>query len=227
MQTEIRPSIKIISKKNIYKKYIKRPMDIILSIFAIIALSPVMLVTYILVKNKLGSPVIFRQKRPGLNEKIFTIYKFRTMTEEKDDNGELLPDSLRLTKLGKFLRSSSIDELPELFNILKGEMSIVGPRPLEVVYLPYYNKYEKHRHDVRPGLSGLAQVNGRNSLSWEERFIYDVQYIKNITFAGDVKIIFKTIYKVFRHEDINQGEDAPESFHIVRIRQLNENKEGR
>lgn len=202
IQTEIRPSIKIIDKKNIYKKYIKRPMDIILSIFAIIALSPVMLVTSILVRNKLGSPVIFRQKRPGLNEKIFTIYKFRTMTEEKDDNGELLPDSLRLTKLGKFLRSASIDELPELFNILKGEMSIVGPRPLLIEYLPYYTKQEKHRHDIRPGLSGLAQISGRNFLEWDKRLSKDIEYADSVTFINDLRILIKTVLIVFKKEDI-------------------------
>ncbi len=149
-----------------YRKYLKRLMDFVLSLLAIIVLLPVLGIVAIMVRIKLGSPVIFRQDRPGLNEEIFTMYKFRTMTDEKDENGELLPDSIRLTKFGKFLRSTSLDELPELFNILKGDMSIVGPRPLLIQYLPLYNEHQKRRHEVRPGLSGWAQVNGRNSLSW-------------------------------------------------------------
>lgn len=191
------------AKVGIYQKYFKRPMDFILSLIAIVVLSPVLLVVYILVRTKLGSPVIFKQERPGLNEQIFTMYKFRTMTDERDENGELLPDSVRLTKFGRFLRSTSLDELPELFNILKGDMSLVGPRPLLVQYLPLYNNFQKRRHEVRPGLTGLAQVNGRNAISWEDKFNLDVKYVDNITFIGDCKIMFLTIKKVFVREGIN------------------------
>lgn len=186
-----------------YRKYIKRPMDTILSLIAIILLLPTFLVVTILVRIKLGSPVIFKQKRPGLNEKIFTLYKFRTMTDKKDENGELLPDSQRLTRFGRMLRSTSLDELPELFNILKGDMSIVGPRPLLVKYLPLYNEHQKRRHDVRPGLTGLAQVNGRNAITWDEKFILDVKYVDNIRFLTDCKIVFQTINKVFIREGIS------------------------
>ena len=187
----------------IYQKYIKRILDITLSGAAIIVLSPVMGVTAILVKKKLGSPVIFKQKRPGKDEKIFTMYKFRTMTDARDEKGELLPDSVRLTKFGKVLRSTSLDELPELFNIFKGDMSIIGPRPLLVQYLPLYNEKQKRRHEVRPGLSGLAQVNGRNAITWEEKFDYDVEYVKKVSFALDVRIVIKTMIKAFKQEDIN------------------------
>ena len=187
-----------------YAKYFKRILDFLLSLIAIIILSPVFLIIAILVRVKLGSPVIFKQKRPGKNEKIFTLYKFRTMTDEKDEDGNLLPDEKRLTKFGKTLRSTSLDELPELFNILKGDMSIIGPRPLLVEYLPLYNEEQKHRHDVRPGLTGLAQVSGRNSISWEEKFDDDIRYIKNITFINDIKIFFNTIIKVFKREGISQ-----------------------
>ncbi len=187
----------------IYKNYIKRPMDFILSLLAIIVLSPILIIVAILVKIKLGSPVLFKQKRPGLNEEIFTMYKFRTMTDEKDENGELLPDNVRLTKFGKTLRSTSLDELPSLFNILKGDMSIVGPRPLLVKYLPLYNENQKRRHEVRPGLSGLAQVSGRNAISWEDRFNLDVEYIDKISFKEDIKIIFTTIKKVFERDGIS------------------------
>ncbi|WRK52218.1 sugar transferase [Coprobacillaceae bacterium CR2/5/TPMF4] len=165
-----------------YRKYIKRILDFILSLIALVILSPIILVIAILVRIKLGSPVIFKQKRPGLNEKIFTLYKFRTMTDAKDENGNLLPDNIRLTKFGKILRSTSLDELPELFNILKGDMSIVGPRPLLVKYLPLYNKSQKHRHDVRPGFTGWAQCNGRNALSWEEKFDLDIYYVNHVSF---------------------------------------------
>lgn len=189
--------------QGIYRRYFKRPMDFILSLIAIIVLSPVLLVVAILVRTKLGSPVIFSQKRPGLNEKIFTLYKFRTMTDEKDKFGELLPDSVRLTKFGKFLRSTSLDELPELFNIIKGDMSIVGPRPLLIQYLPLYDEHQKHRHDVRPGLSGLAQVSGRNAISWEDKFCLDVEYVENVTFLLDWKIIFLTLKKVIVREGIS------------------------
>ena len=185
-----------------YKKYIKRFLDIIISLIALIVLSPVMLVVAILVRIKLGSPVIFKQERPGKDEKIFKLYKFRSMTDKKDENGNLLPDKERLTKFGKILRTTSLDELPEFANILKGEMSLIGPRPLLVEYLPYYNEMEKHRHDVRPGLTGLAQINGRNNLNWEDRFKYDVEYVNNITFINDIKILLKTVYKVFKKSDI-------------------------
>ena len=191
-----------------YQKYIKRLLDIVLSFVAIIILSPIYIIVGILVLIFLGSPIIFKQERPGKNEKIFTLYKFRTMTSKKDKDGNLLPDEKRLTKFGKFLRSTSLDELPELFNILKGDMSIIGPRPLLVEYLKYYNKEEKHRHDVRPGLTGLAQVNGRNTQTWEERFKYDVEYVNNITFVNDIKIIFKTIVVVFKREGINEAGSA-------------------
>lgn len=191
------------NNKGIYGRFLKRPMDFILSLVAIIVLSPVLIVVAILVRLKLGSPVLFKQKRPGLNEKIFTMYKFRTMTDEKDMNGELLPDSVRLTKFGRTLRSTSLDELPELFNILKGDMSIVGPRPLLVQYLELYNDHQKRRHEVRPGLSGHAQINGRNAISWEEKFNLDVEYVDNVSFVGDWKIIFKTIKKVFLKEGIS------------------------
>lgn len=196
-------------------------MDFLLSFIAIIVLSPVLLIVAILVRLKLGSPVLFRQKRPGLNEKLFTMYKFRTMSDEKDKNGELLPDSVRLIKFGKMLRATSLDELPELFNILKGDMSVIGPRPLPIKYLPYYCEEEKQRHQVRPGLTGLAQINGRNSLSWEEKFEFDIQYVDDICFSRDIEIILKTIYKVLKRSNIGQAEDAPESFHIIRQRQIN------
>lgn len=192
----------------IYRKYIKRPMDFILSFIAVILLSPVLLIVALLVRIKLGSPVIFKQERPGLNEKIFTLYKFRTMTSKKGENGELLSDENRLTMFGKFLRSTSLDELPELFNILKGEMSIVGPRPLLVQYLPLYDENQKRRHEVRPGLSGLAQISGRNALSWEEKFKLDVEYVNNVGFIGDWQIILRTIKKVFIREGINSGAAA-------------------
>lgn len=191
-----------------YAKYIKRFLDLILSLLALIILMPVMIIIYVLVRIKLGSPAIFKQQRPGKNEKIFTLYKFRTMTDKKDEKGNLLPDEQRLTKFGKILRSTSLDELPELFNILKGDMSIVGPRPLLVEYLKLYNEEQKHRHDVRPGLTGLAQVNGRNSISWEEKFRDDIKYIENISFITDIKIVFKTIIKVFKREGISQENSA-------------------
>lgn len=191
-----------------YRKYGKRIMDFTLSLIAIIFLSPVFLVVAILVRTKLGSPVLFKQKRPGKDEKIFTMMKFRTMTDEKDENGELLPDSVRLTKFGKFLRSTSLDELPGLFSILNGNMSIIGPRPLLVQYLPLYNEEQKKRHSVKPGLSGLAQVNGRNAITWEQKFKYDVQYAENITFLGDWKIILLTLKKVFIREGISSSQSV-------------------
>ena len=188
-----------------YQKFFKRFLDIILSALALVILSPIMIILYILVLVFLGRPGIFKQERPGKDEKIFTLYKFRTMTDAKDKNGKLLPDSKRLTKFGKFLRSTSLDELPELINIIKGEMSIVGPRPLLVEYLPYYTKEERHRHDVRPGLTGLTQINGRNAISWEEKFLEDIKYVKRITFRGDVAIIIKTIGSVFHRSGILMG----------------------
>lgn len=197
----IKEEVKV--NKGIYRRFFKRPMDFILSLMAIIILSPLLIIVSILVRLKLGSPVLFKQKRPGLNEKIFTMYKFRTMTDEKDENGELLPDSVRLTKFGKMLRTTSLDELPELFNILKGDMSIVGPRPLLIQYLELYNNYQKRRHEVRPGLSGHAQVNGRNTISWEDKFNLDVEYVDNMSFIGDWNIIFLTIKKVFVKEGIS------------------------
>lgn len=186
-----------------YKNFIKRILDIILSFLALVILSPLLILTAFLIRIKLGEPVFFKQMRPGKNEKIFGILKFRTMTDAKDENGNLLPDEIRLTRFGQFLRSTSIDELPELLNILNGDMSIVGPRPLLVQYLERYNEEQKHRHDVKPGLTGLAQVNGRNGITWEEKFHYDLEYVKNITFYGDCKIIFQTVMKVFGREGIS------------------------
>lgn len=185
-----------------YKIFLKRIFDFFLSLIALIILSPIILCIAFLVRYKLGSPVIFKQKRPGKNEKIFTMYKFRTMTDESDENGNLLPDEKRLTKFGKLLRSTSLDELPEIFNILKGDMSIVGPRPLLVKYLPLYSEKQKHRHDVRPGFTGYAQVNGRNSISWEEKFDLDVYYTEHVTFCMDVMIILKTVKVVLFREGI-------------------------
>lgn len=186
-----------------YRRVFKRFFDIVLSGLALVVLSPVLLIVAILVRTKLGSPVIFCQERPGKGEKIFKLYKFRSMTDERDENGDLLPDEVRLTKFGKLLRSTSLDELPELWNIFKGDMSIVGPRPLLVKYLPLYNEEQRRRHDVRPGLTGLAQVNGRNAISWEARFALDVRYVSHITFLGDVKIIFATVGKVFKRDGIH------------------------
>lgn len=211
-----------------YQKYIKRLLDIIISFCALIVLSPVFLVVAILVKIKLGSPVIFKQERPGLNEKIFKLYKFRSMNNQKDENGNLFPDKERLTKFGRVLRSTSLDELPEFVNILKGDMSLIGPRPLLISYLPYYNETEKHRHDVKPGLTGLAQINGRNNLNWEERFKYDVEYVNNITFINDLKIFLKTFYKVFKREDVTiSGTGAIIAFDKYRKNQLENSKNRR
>lgn len=191
-----------------YEKYVKRPMDFFLSVVAIIVLSPVFLITAFLVRVNLGSPVIFTQDRPGMRGKIFKLYKFRSMSDRKDKDGNLLPDDERLTSFGRKLRSTSLDELPELFNIVKGDMSIVGPRPLLVEYLSYYTQEEKKRHDVRPGLTGWAQINGRNAIhSWEERFKFDLEYVKHVSFAMDLKIIFFTVYKVFKRSDIQVGSE--------------------
>lgn len=193
------------NKKGFYEKYIKRPQDFLLALVALVILSPVFLVLAILVRIKLGSPIIFKQMRPGLNENIFVMYKFRTMTDARDENGNLLPDDKRLTKFGSFLRATSLDELPELWNIVRGDMSFVGPRPLLVQYLPLYNEQQKRRHEVRPGLTGYAQVNGRNAISWEDRFNLDVEYVDNISFTRDCKIIFLTIKKVIKREGISSG----------------------
>lgn len=192
----------------IYETYVKRPQDLLLASFVFILLSPFLLVVSILIKWKLGGPVLFRQKRPGKDDVIFEMVKFRTMTVERDEHGELLPDDKRLTPFGQKLRSLSIDELPSLINIIKGDISIVGPRPLLVDYLSRYNEKQKRRHEVRPGLTGLAQVNGRNRLSWEERFDLDVQYVDDITFFGDWKIIIQTVYKVFKRDGISSDTSA-------------------
>ena len=186
-----------------YKHFFKRLIDFILSLIAIIVLSPILLIVALLVRTKLGSPVIFKQERPKINKKIFTLYKFRTMTDAKDEHGNLLPDDIRLTKFGKLLRSTSLDELPELFNILKGDMAIVGPRPLLVRYLPLYNEHQKHRHDVRPGFTGWAQCNGRNAISWEEKFDLDVYYTEHVSLLLDIKIILKTVKVVLFREGIS------------------------
>lgn len=195
-------------KKGFYEKYIKRPLDFLLALSAFIVLSPVMLLVAVLVRVKLGSPVIFKQARPGMNEKIFYMYKFRSMTDDKDEKGNLLPDEVRLTEFGKKLRRTSLDELPELINIIKGDMSIVGPRPLLVRYLPLYNDQQKRRHEIRPGFTGYAQVNGRNAISWEEKFNLDVWYVENITFRKDVQIICKTIQVVLYRKGISSGTSA-------------------
>lgn len=188
-----------------YRKFVKRLLDIIISLTALVVLSPVLLLVAILVRCKLGSPVIFHQDRPGLHEKVFRLYKFRTMTDARDEQGNLLSDEVRLTKFGKLLRATSLDELPELWNILKGDMSLIGPRPLLVRYLPYYTEEERKRHDVRPGLTGLAQVNGRNALGWEGRFSFDIHYVEHVSFMLDLKIIRMTIEKVLKRSDTLSG----------------------
>lgn len=196
-----------------YKNVIKRMLDFTLSLLALILLSPVFMIVSLLVRIKLGSPVLFTQVRPGYHEKIFKMYKFRTMTDEKDEKGNLLPDGERLTSFGKLLRSTSLDELPELINIIKGDMSIVGPRPLLVQYIPLYNNIQKQRHNVKPGLTGWAQVNGRNAISWEEKFELDVWYVKHISFLLDIKIVFLTIKSVLKHEGISsETSDTMEPF---------------
>lgn len=191
------------SKGGIYSRFGKRPMDFTLALLALIILSPVFLIVALLVRIKLGSPVLFTQSRPGLNERIFEMYKFRTMTDNRNDNGELLPDHVRLTKFGRLLRSTSLDELPELINIVKGDMSLIGPRPLLVQYLSLYNEHQKRRHEVRPGLSGLAQISGRNAISWESKFDLDVRYVETLSFSVDMKILFSTFNKVFVREGIS------------------------
>lgn len=190
-------------KQGFYERYIKRPQDFLCALLALFFLSPVLLATAVLVRIKLGSPVIFKQKRPGKDEKIFTLYKFRTMTDKKDKDGNLLPDEVRLTSFGKKLRATSLDELPELFNILKGDMAVVGPRPLLVRYLSRYTKEQHHRHDIRPGLTGYAQAHGRNAISWEEKFKMDIWYTHHVTFKTDIEILFATIRTVFAKEGIN------------------------
>lgn len=199
-----------------YEKYLKRPFDFLCALAAILVFGWLFIIVAVLVRVKLGSPVLFKQDRPGKDGKIFKLYKFRSMTDERDENGNLLPDDLRLPKFGKLLRSTSLDELPEAFNILKGDMSIIGPRPLLPEYLPYYTEEESHRHDVRPGLSGLAQVNGRNSVTWEEKFAWDLQYVNRITFLGDVKIIFSTVKKAFIHVE---GVELNHEGNLAKIRQ--------
>lgn len=193
-----------------YEKYIKRPLDVICSLLALIVFCWLYAIVAILVRIKLGSPVLFKQERPGKNEKIFKLYKFRTMTDEKDENGNLLPDEIRLTKFGRFLRKTSLDELPEAVNILKGDMSVVGPRPLLISYLPYYTNKEKHRHDVRPGLTGWAQIHGRNFVGWDKRLALDVDYVEKITFSRDVSIVFNTFLQAIKREDIAVNTNAVE-----------------
>ena len=190
-----------------YKNGVKRILDMALSLCGIIVLSPVYLVLWVLIRCKLGKPVLFTQERPGKKEKIFKLYKFRSMTDERDENGQLLPDEVRLTRFGKLLRSTSLDELPELFNILKGDMSLIGPRPLLVKYLPYYTEEERHRHDVRPGLTGLAQVNGRNALGWEDRFAYDLEYVEKCSLLMDLKVLGMTVGKVLKRTGTLSGAD--------------------
>lgn len=210
-----------------YKNCVKRCLDLLLSLCGILVLSPVLLALCALVRVKLGSPVLFRQERPGKNERIFTLCKFRTMTDEKDESGDLLPDAVRLTKFGRFLRATSLDELPELFNILKGDMSIIGPRPLLVSYLPYYSEREKLRHSVRPGLTGLAQVSGRNFLDWDRRLEKDVEYVENLSFGMDVKVLWMTVQTVLGHsEEVAEDTNAVEG-NFAQIRRKRLEEEGR
>lgn len=191
-----------------YEKYIKRPQDFLCALLALIVLSPVLLVVALLVRTKLGSPVLFTQDRPGKDGRIFKLYKFRSMTDERDANGNLLPDEVRLTSFGKKLRATSLDELPELFNMLRGDMSVVGPRPLLVRYLDRYNAHQARRHEVRPGFTGLAQVHGRNAITWEEKFDWDVKYVDHVTFLGDWKIIFETVKTVLKREGISGNQSV-------------------
>lgn len=186
----------------VYERFFKRPLDFVCGLAAVVVFSWLYLIVAILVRVKLGSPILFTQERPGKDEKIFKLYKFRTMTDARDENGNLLPDEVRLTKFGRMLRATSLDELPEAFNIIKGDMSIIGPRPLLISYLPWYSEQERHRHDVRPGLSGLAQVNGRNFVDWNHRLAFDVEYVNRITFIGDMRIIMQTVLKFVKKEDI-------------------------
>lgn len=211
-------------EQTVYERYIKRVLDLTWAILAIVVFGWLYIIIAILVKIKLGSPVIFKQQRPGLNEKVFSLYKFRTMTDERDENGNLMPDEVRLTKFGKWLRSTSLDELPEVFNIINGDMSVIGPRPQLVRDMVFMTEEQRERHSVRPGLSGLAQVNGRNSISWENKLNYDLQYIKKITFLGDVKIIIQTVQKAFikqegiTEEDMATAEDFGD--YLLRTKQV-------
>jgi len=200
----------------IYRRFIKRILDFTISLISLIIFSPIFIVVVVLVRVKLGSPVFFCQKRPGKDEKIFTIYKFRTMTDKRDENGNLCSDDIRLTSFGRKLRATSLDELPQLLNVIKGDMAIVGPRPLMVEYLPYYTEEEKIRHTVRPGITGLAQVRGRNSISWEEKFSFDIQYVNKMSLMFDLKIIMETVSKVIKKSDIGQGEECPEYLNVLR-----------
>ena len=209
-----------------YAKYMKRLLDILLSLTILVVLSPLLLVLCILVRSKLGSPIFFKQERPGLHEKIFTMYKFRTMTDKRDAEGKLLPDKDRLTKFGKLLRATSLDELPEFFNILKGDMSFIGPRPLRVSYLPYYTETEALRHTVRPGLTGLAQVSGRNFLDWDRRLAKDVEYVKGLSFQMDLKVLFLTVKVVFDRSDVAEDTSQAEG-NFARIRQERLDRTGR
>lgn len=204
-------------KAGFYEKYIKRLLDIVLSGCALIVLSPLLLVTAILVRVKLGSPVIFCQERPGRDEKIFKLHKFRSMSDARDENGNLLPDEIRLGRFGRNLRATSLDELPELWDIFRGKMSIVGPRPLLVEYLPYYTGNERHRHDVRPGLTGLAQINGRNTLTWEQKFAYDLEYVQHISFITDLRILLGTVGKVLNRSGVQVNTQSSEG-NLARIR---------
>lgn len=201
-----------------YEKYVKRPQDFFCASLATIVLSPLLATIALLVRIKLGSPVLFTQERPGKDEKIFRLMKFRTMTDERDENGDFLPDADRLTPFGSFLRSTSLDELPELINIIKGDMSFIGPRPLLVQYLPYYTDIEKQRHVVRPGLSGLAQINGRNLVKWDQRLAYDAEYVKQITFLGDLKIVLKTVKKVIAHSGVAVDPELVDEGYLDQIR---------
>ena len=208
----------------VYERFFKRPLDIICALLALTVFWWLYLIVAVLVRIKLGSPVIFKQARPGKNEKIFNLYKFRTMTDERDENGNLLPDEVRLTKFGRFLRKTSLDELPEAINILKGDMSVVGPRPLLISYLPYYTNEEKHRHDVRPGLSGWAQIQGRNFVGWNKRLTLDVEYVNKITFARDVSIVFNTFLQALKRENIAVNTSAIES-NLAEERQCKQEQE--
>lgn len=201
--------MKVHKPYGIYERFVKRPLDIFCAVLALTVFCWLYALVALLVRIKLGSPVLFKQDRPGKDEKIFTLYKFRTMTDKRDNNGDLLPDEMRLTSFGNLLRRLSLDELPEALNIFKGDMSVVGPRPLLVEYLPRYNEHQKRRHEVRPGLTGLAQVNGRNTCTWEEKFEYDIRYVDKITFWGDLKIVFSTIFKaIFKQEGISSETSA-------------------
>ena len=220
VKTEKKMNTQQFTQLGIYERFLKRLLDFILSLCAIVTFLPLLLLVALLVRIKIGSPVIFKQKRPGINEKIFTMYKFRTMTDKRDDNGNLLPDDIRLTKFGKVLRATSLDELPELFNILRGDMSIVGPRPQLIRDMVFMSHEQRLRHSVLPGLTGLAQINGRNSTSWEDKLRYDLQYLMNITFLGDMRIIFMTIAKTLKREGITaKGMETSEDFgdYLLRI----------